>query len=111
MSKSPRDAIRAASRSHHFLSVTQEGHSAISTTKGNKSCHLILRGGNGNPNYAAEHLDAAAALLSQAALPPRMMVDCSHANSGKDYRRQPAVAAALAGCIAAGDLRIIGAMI
>lgn len=105
------DAIRAAGRSHHFLSVTQEGRSAISITKGNKSCHLILRGGNGRPNYTTEHLDAAAALLSQSALPPRIMVDCSHANSGKDYRRQPAVAAALGTRIGEGDMRIIGAMI
>lgn len=105
------DAVRAASRPHHFLSVTRAGRSAISATKGNKNCHIILRGGNGKPNYAPEHIDEAAAILSKSALPARMLVDCSHANSGKDYRRQPEVAENLAAQIAAGDMRIIGAML
>ncbi|MGI9307532.1 MAG: 3-deoxy-7-phosphoheptulonate synthase, partial [Gammaproteobacteria bacterium] len=105
------DAVRAAGRPHHFLSVTRAGRSAISTTKGNKSAHIILRGGNGEPNYDAKNINAAAAVLSQSGLPARVMVDCSHANSGKDYRKQPAVAADLSAQIAAGDMRIIGAMI
>ena len=105
------DAVRAASRSHHFLSVTKEGRSAISTTKGNKSCHMILRGGNGKPNYDTDNINHAAAMLSHSGLPARMMVDCSHANSGKDYRRQPVVADNLAAQIAGGDMRIIGVMI
>lgn len=104
------DAVRAASRPHHFLSVTREGRSAISATKGNKSCHIILRGG-GEPNYGAESIEKAAAVLSKSGLPARMLVDCSHANSGKDFRRQPEVAKNLAQQIAAGDMRIIGAMI
>lgn len=105
------DAVRAAGRPHHFLSVTREGRSAISTTKGNKSAHIILRGGNGVPNYDSAGIDAAAAVLSKSGLPARVMADCSHANSGKDFRRQPQVAADLARQIAAGDMRIIGAMV
>ena len=105
------DAVRAASRPHHFLSVTRGGKSAISATKGNKSCHIILRGGNGSPNYDAESIEAAAAVLSKSGLPTRVMIDCSHANSSKDHRRQPEVSSALAAQIAAGDIRIIGAMI
>ena len=105
------DAIRAASRPHHFLSVTRSGRSAISATKGNKSCHIILRGGNNHPNYHAKNINDTAATLSNAGLPARMMVDCSHANSHKDYRQQPTVAAALGEQIANGDMRIIGAMI
>ena len=105
------DAVRAAARSHHFLSVTHEGRSAISVTRGNKSCHIILRGGGGKPNYHAGHIDAAAGVLSQSGLPARMLVDCSHDNSHKDYRRQPAVADDIAAQIADGDMRIIGVMI
>lgn len=105
------DAVRTAARPHHFLSVTREGRSAISTTKGNKSCHIILRGGSGAPNYDAAHIEEAATVLSKSGLPARVMVDCSHANSGKDYRRQPAVAADVAAQVADGDMRIIGAMI
>ena len=105
------DAVRAASRSHHFLSMTHAGRSAISTTKGNKSCHIILRGGAGSPNYDAANIEAAAGLLSADGLPARMMVDCSHANSAKDYRRQPAVITELSTQIGGGDMRIIGAMI
>ena len=105
------DAVRAAGRPHHFLSVTREGRSAISTTKGNKSAHIILRGGGGMPNCDAAGIEAAAAILSRGGISARMMVDCSHANSGKDYRKQPQVAAALATQIAAGDMRIIGAMV
>lgn len=105
------DAVRAAGHPHHFLSLTRAGRSAISATKGNKSAHIILRGGGGKPNYDAESINAAAAVLSQSGLPARMMADCSHANSGKDYREQPKVAENIAAQIAAGDMRIIGAMI
>lgn len=105
------DAVRAAGRPHHFLSVTRAGQSAISTTKGNKSCHIILRGGNGKPNYDAPSIDEAAAILSQSGLPARMLVDCSHANSNKDYRKQPQVAESISQQVASGDMRIIGVMI
>ncbi|KAI9021086.1 3-deoxy-7-phosphoheptulonate synthase [Hyaloraphidium curvatum] len=86
------DAIRAAAVDHYFLSVTKQGISAIVHTAGNDACHVILRGGNKGPNYAAEHVAAACAELSKAGLAPRLMVDCSHGNSSKDYKRQPVVA-------------------
>lgn len=105
------DAIRSASQKHHFLAVNKEGQAVISATRGNKACHIILRGGNGQPNYDAESVDGAAEVLAQAGLPPRLMIDCSHANSGKDYSRQPAVADAVARQLAHGDMRIIGVML
>src|SRR5690606_18488876 len=82
------DAIMAASQPHHFLSVTKGGHSAIVSTVGNKDCHVILRGGK-KPNYDAESVNAAAQMISSAGILPRLMIDASHANSSKDYRRQP----------------------
>ena len=103
------DALRSCSQSHNFLSVTKAGVCAVSTTKGNKSCHIILRGGNGQPNYNS--VEQAVQILSRSGLPGRLMIDCSHANSDKNYRKQPAVAAAIGEQIAAGDMRIIGVMI
>lgn len=104
------DAIGASSRPHHFLSVTKEGHTAIFATKGNEDCHVILRGGQ-EPNYDASSVAAAVAALEKAKLPPYLMVDFSHANSYKDYRRQPEVAANVAAQIAAGNKAISGVMI
>ncbi|MGH7264746.1 MAG: 3-deoxy-7-phosphoheptulonate synthase, partial [Candidatus Rokuibacteriota bacterium] len=86
------DAVRAASHAHQFLSVTKQGLAAIVVTKGNDACHVILRGGHRRPNYHAEDVDAAARVLQRAGLPPRLMIDCSHGNSGKDPQKQPAVA-------------------
>ncbi len=104
------DAIRAAERPHHFLSVTKEGHSAIFSTRGNEDCHIILRGGK-QPNYDAESVAAAVAALEKAGLPPSIMIDFSHANSRKEYLRQIDVARDVAGQVAAGNRHIIGAMI
>lgn len=104
------DAIGASSRPHHFLSVTKEGHTAIFATKGNEDCHVILRGGQ-EPNYDATSVAAAVAALEKTKLPPYLMVDFSHANSYKDYRRQPEVAANVAAQIAAGNKAISGVMI
>lgn len=104
------DAIGAASRPHHFLSVTKEGRTAIFATKGNEDCHVILRGGQ-EPNYDAESVAAAVAALEKAKLPPYLMVDFSHANSYKDYRRQPEVATSVAAQIAGGNKAITGVMI
>ncbi len=84
------DGIEAAAASHHFLSVTKFGNAAIIKTAGNPYCHLILRGG-ASPNYESRHVTAAADALVAAGLPRHIMVDCSHANSNKDYRRQPEV--------------------
>ena len=104
------DAIRSASAPHHFLSVTKGGHSAIVSTTGNEDCHVILRGGQA-PNYDAAHVDAAAKEISAAALASRVMVDFSHANSNKEYKRQIDVAADVAGQLASGEDRIFGVMV
>ena len=81
------DAIRAAQALHHFLSVTKDGHSAIVSTTGNEDCHVILRGGR-NPNYDAKNIDAAAKSMAEAGIPARIMIDCSHGNSGKEPEKQ-----------------------
>ena len=104
------DAIHSATHPHHFLSLTKEGHSAIFTTTGNPDSHLILRGGRKGPNYDAASVDDAASRLEQAGLPVRIMVDCSHANAGKDPDRQAEVCRELGERIAAGEDQIIGLM-
>lgn len=104
------NAIKAATGSHHFLSLTKEGHSAIFTTKGNDDCHIILRGGI-RPNYDAVSVEQALQQLGDAGLTPTLMVDFSHANSDKDYRNQPKVAKNIAGQIAEGVEGISGVMI
>ena len=105
------DALGAASHPHHFLSVTKAGHSAIVHTAGNRDCHVILRGGNGAPNYSSEHVKAAAEQLTQAGLPAKLMVDCSHANSRKDFKRQMEVAQDIATQIQNGEQNIMGVMV
>jgi 3-deoxy-7-phosphoheptulonate synthase len=104
------DAIKAASAPHHFLSVTKGGHSAIVHTAGNEDCHIILRGGN-TPNYEAASIDKVCGELGHAGLATRLMVDCSHANSQKNYERQIDVARDVAGQITGGDDRLIGVML
>jgi len=103
------DAIRSASHPHHFLSLTKEGRSAIFSTAGNDECHIILRGGY-EPNYDAASVDRACRELEAAGLPPRVMIDFSHANSRKQHERQVLVGRDVAAQIAAGDRRIIGVM-
>ena len=104
------DAIRSASVSHHCLSVTKTGHSAIVETGGNPDCHVILRGGK-EPNYEARFVQAAAAELAAVGLSQKLMVDFSHANSRKDYRRQMEVCDDVAQQMAAGDTHIFGVMV
>jgi 3-deoxy-7-phosphoheptulonate synthase len=104
------DAIRAAQSPHHFLSVTKAGHSAIVSTSGNEDCHVILRGGKA-PNYDAAQVDAAAREIAAAALAARLMVDFSHANCNREFKRQLEVARDVAAQLAAGEERIMGAMI
>ena len=105
------DAIRSARHPHWFPSLTREGAPAVMGTAGNEHTHLVLRGGAGGPNFSTEHVAAATALLAKNSLPPHLMIDCSHANSGKDANRQPEVAAALAARIAAGDGAIAAVML
>ncbi|MGL6262319.1 3-deoxy-7-phosphoheptulonate synthase AroG [Vibrio sp. WXL210] len=104
------DAIRSASASHHFLSVTKYGHSAIIETSGNPDCHLILRGGK-EPNYSAEHVATIKSQLEASGLPEKVMIDFSHANSSKQYQRQMVVAEDVCGQIAGGEQAIFGVMI
>lgn len=104
------DAIRTSHHPHCFLSVTKAGHSAIVMTAGNEDCHVILRGGS-KPNYDAANVNAACKQLAAAGLAQRLMIDTSHSNSEKDYRKQVAVARAIAAQIAEGDERIMGVMI
>lgn len=104
------DAIRSSSRPHHFLSVTKEGRSAIFATKGNKDCHVILRGGS-RPNYDSESINIAAEEMEANGQKPRIMVDFSHANSRKQHERQLLVGRDVASQVARGDHRIIGTMI
>ena len=105
------DAIQSASRPHHFLSVTKQGVSAIVSTSGNDSCHLILRGGKSGPNYEQPAIEEAAAMLREQGLIESVMVDCSHGNSLKDFRNQPLVARNIANQIAVGCRTITSVMI
>ncbi|HEY3505506.1 MAG TPA: 3-deoxy-7-phosphoheptulonate synthase [Actinocatenispora sp.] len=105
------DAVRAAAVPHVFPGITEHGVAAIMQTTGNPDGHVILRGGRGGPNYAAEHVEAALAELRAARLPERLIIDCSHGNSGKDHRRQPVVAADIAGQLTAGRTGISGVML
>ena len=104
------DAIQAAARGHHFLSVHKNGQVAIVQTDGNKDCHVILRGGKA-PNYDAASVGAACADLSKAGLPPTLMVDCSHANSSKQHERQLVVAQEIASQISNGSRSVFGVMV
>jgi 3-deoxy-7-phosphoheptulonate synthase len=104
------DAIQAAGRPHHFMSVHKNGQVAIVQTKGNKDCHVILRGGKA-PNYDAASVAAASAELRAAKLPCQLMVDCSHANSSKQHQRQIDVARDVAAQMAAGNRCIFGVMV
>lgn len=105
------DAVRSAASPHHFLSVTKQGLAAIVSTRGNPQCHVILRGGSEGPNYSEASVDGAARALAQAALRPSAMVDCSHANSGKDPSLQPRVAEDLGRQIASGSRKVFGVML
>lgn len=104
------DALTSASQPHSFLSLTKQGHSAIFTTTGNDDVHIILRGGK-KPNYDAKSVNDAAEQLRKAKLAEQIMIDASHANSEKDFKRQIDVSENIARQIAAGDKRIMGIML
>jgi 3-deoxy-7-phosphoheptulonate synthase len=105
------DAVRAASHPHHFLGVTEQGLAGIVSTRGNPDCHIILRGGAAGPNHDAQSVRKALASLREAGAAPRLAVDTSHGNSGKDHRRQPEVAREIAAQVAQGERGIVGVMI
>jgi 3-deoxy-7-phosphoheptulonate synthase len=104
------EAVKSASYPHHFMAVTKGGRSAIAATTGNDDCHIILRGGS-KPNYDHASIDAASAELASAGVTQRMMVDTSHANSGKKPENQPLVITDIASQISGGEQRILGVMI
>jgi 3-deoxy-7-phosphoheptulonate synthase len=104
------DAIQAAAGGHHFLSVHKNGQVAIVQTKGNRDCHVILRGGK-VPNYDAASVAAACKDLEKAKLPTTLMVDCSHANSSKQHEKQVEVAGDIAAQIAGGSRSVFGVMV
>lgn len=105
------DAIHVAAQPHRFPSVSLQGQAMVVTTTGNPDAHLVLRGAGSGPNYDAASVAAAAAELQNADLAPRLLVDCSHGNSSKDYRRQPVVAADLAQQVAAGSRFVAGVLL
>ena len=104
------EAVKSASYPHHFMAVTKGGRSAIAATTGNDDCHIILRGGS-RPNYDRASIDDATAELARSGVAQRMMVDASHANSGKRPENQPLVIADIARQISDGEQRIMGVMI
>jgi 3-deoxy-7-phosphoheptulonate synthase len=104
------DAVRAAASPHSFFGVTEDGLAAIVSTRGNPDCHVILRGGQAGPNYDASSVQQTLKRLRSAGLHPSVMIDTSHGNSDKDYRRQPVVAHSIAAQVAGGEPGITGVM-
>src|SRR4051794_11999834 len=106
------DAVLAAKSPHWFPSVTKQGVSAIFQTTGNSACHVILRGGTRTgPNHGPDHVRDISARLAALSLPDAVMIDCSHGNSEKDYRRQKDVAASICEQVASGSWQVFGAML
>src|SRR5947209_3621384 len=105
------DAVRAAAVRHAFAGIDEDGRSAILHTRGNRDCHVILRGGRGAPNYGAHSVASTLGLLRAAGLPERVMIDLSHDNSGKDPDRQPTVARDVGAQIVSGERAIVGTML
>jgi 3-deoxy-7-phosphoheptulonate synthase len=105
------DGIRSSSHPHHFLSVTKQGLAAIVATEGNPDCHVILRGGASGANFDADSVSSVTSQLRDASLSPRVMIDCSHANSDKDHERQPVVVGDVASQVSDGNDGIMGVML
>lgn len=105
------NAMKAARASHRFLGIDHDGKTCVMSTRGNELGHLILRGGRNGPNYQADSVAEASRMLKDARLPPRLVVDCSHANSSKDYRRQPIVWKDVVEQRVAGNDDIVGLML
>ena len=105
------DGCLAAAAGHTFLGAGPDGRTARLTSTGNRYCHVVLRGGQRGPNFGPDDVAAALDLITAAGLPQRVMVDASHGNSGKDHRRQPEVATAIAAQIAAGEDSLAGVML
>ncbi|ASU82795.1 3-deoxy-7-phosphoheptulonate synthase [Nocardiopsis gilva YIM 90087] len=105
------DACGAAAASHTFFGIDPSGAGSVVVTHGNSDCHVILRGGRSGPNFDAQSVGAALDVIEESGLPRRVMIDASHANSGKDHTRQPGVASTIGDQIAGGEKGIIGVML
>lgn len=105
------NAIKAALQPQTFLGVSPDGVASAVRTRGNPDCHLILRGGEGGPNYGADDVAETRAALSEAGLPPAIVIDASHGNCAKDHRRMPAVFREIVRQRAAGETAVVGAML
>lgn len=105
------NGVKAASQPQTFLGITQEGKAASVSTRGNPNCHIILRGGSQGPNCSAEDISSAVEKLNEEGLVPALMVDASHANSGKDPSRQPEVFQDLINQLVDGQFALIGSMV
>jgi 3-deoxy-7-phosphoheptulonate synthase len=105
------DACLAARTGHSYLDASPDGTPAVITTEGNRDCHVVLRGGRRGPNYRPGDVTAALSKIAGAGLPRRLVVDCSHGNSGKDHRHQPEVAEVVAAQAAAGERGVAGIML
>lgn len=104
------NALQSVASPHRFLGINSEGNVSIITTKGNPYAHVVLRGGNGKPNYDSVSVSICEQELVAAGIAPNIMVDCSHANSNKDHNLQPLVLDNVANQIVEGNKSIIGVM-
>ena len=105
------NAIESAAHPHRFLGINEAGQVAITTTQGNSCAHIVLRGGSDGPNYHAEQIAACEQALKARHLPTKIMVDCSHANSNKNYQNQRLVVEDVARQIVSGNHSIVGLML
>ena len=103
--------MQAASKSHHFLGVNDQGYASIVNTTGNPDGHIVLRGGSKGVNFHKEHVKSISSELKQINLPHKVMIDCSHGNSNKDYRKQSDVLENVANQIKNGEKNILGVML
>ena len=105
------NAMQSASKAHHFLGVNNNGMASIVNTTGNPDGHIVLRGGSKGPNFESQHVQRTSAELKQSNLPNRVMIDCSHGNSNKDFRKQFEVLKNIASQISNGEKNILGVML
>ena len=105
------DAIATARSEHSFIGVLEDGHVGVFRTRGNPYAHIVLRGGNNGPNYGAEHIAFLKVAMTKAQIPPSIIVDCSHANSGKDFRKQNIVLKDVLNQIGDGETALAGVML
>ena len=105
------NAMQSASKSHHFLGVNENGMASIVNTTGNPDGHIVLRGGSKGPNFESEHVKRISSELQQCNLPHKVMIDCSHGNSNKDFRKQSEVLKNIASQISNGEKNILGVML